>query len=297
MTRAQFRDRCRRPLNLLPGRHQRGAVLERPAIILHVRNLDPARAKRAREIDHVDDPIDVRTMHDRIHRERELASHDFGSECPFLGKRALVTGDAIGGLSAAVLNRNLHMVEPGLSQCAEGLVGDPDRGGDEIGVKAGRMGAGGDVHEIAPRTGLAARQMHLQDAKLRRLVKHPRPCRGVELVLSRVEREGGSSNRGSRADSDGSARRGAQAVYALRSLRRPHTDGSRGPRWLVSQFRCRPSRAQRADIRDSSLARGRVAFRKVIDEFAEGDLAGGITHSCQTACRAATIPLRKAPRA
>jgi hypothetical protein len=61
---------------------------------------------------------------------------------------------------------------------------------------------------------------------------------------------------------------------------------------------CRPSRAQRADIRDSSLARGRVAFRKVIDEFAESDLAGGITHSCQTACRAATIPLRKAsPRA
>ena len=54
---------------------------------------------------------------------------------------------------------------------------------------------------------------------------------------------------------------------------------------------CRPSRAQRADIRDSSLARGRVAFRKVIDEFAESDLAGGITHSCQTACRAATIPL------
>ncbi len=129
-------------------------------------------------------------MHDRIHRERELASHDLGSECPFLGKRALVTGNVIGELSAAVLNRNLHMVEPGLSQCAEGLVGDPDRGGDEIGVKAGRMGAGGDVHEIAPRTGLAARQMHLQDAKLRRLVKHPRPCRGVKLVLSRVEREG-----------------------------------------------------------------------------------------------------------
>ena len=51
---------------------------------------------------------------------------------------------------------------------------------------------------------------------------------------------------------------------------------------------CRPSRAQRADIRDSSLARGRVAFRKVIDEFAESDLAGGITHSCQTACRANT---------
>ena len=60
---------------------------------------------------------------------------------------------------------------------------------------------------------------------------------------------------------------------------------------------CRPSRAQRADIRDNSLARGRVAFRKVIDELAESDLAGGITHTCQTACRASTIPLWKASAA
>ena len=51
------------------------------------------------------------------------------------------------------------------------------------------MGAGGDVHEVAPRAGLAARQMHLQDTKPRRLVKDAHPGRGVELVLSRVERE------------------------------------------------------------------------------------------------------------
>jgi hypothetical protein len=51
------------------------------------------------------------------------------------------------------------------------------------------MGAGGDVQEVAPRAGLAARQMYLQDAKARRLAENAHPRGAVELVLSRVERE------------------------------------------------------------------------------------------------------------
>jgi hypothetical protein len=69
------------------------------------------------------------------------------------GQIAVIAGDVVGGCSVAVLDQNLHMIEPGFSQCAEGLVGNPDREGDEIDVKAGRMGAGGDVHEIASRAG------------------------------------------------------------------------------------------------------------------------------------------------
>jgi hypothetical protein len=126
-------------------------------------------------------------MHDRIHRERELVSHDLGRERPLAGKRTVIAGDVVGGCS--VLDGNLHMIEPDFSQCAEGLVGDPDRGGDEIGVKAGRMGAGGDVHEIAPRAGLAARQMHLQNTQPRGLAEHAQPRCRIELVLSRIECE------------------------------------------------------------------------------------------------------------
>src|SRR5215813_4043837 len=81
------------------------------------------------------------------------------------------------------------MVEPGLGQRAEGAVRDADRGGDEIGVETGGMGAGRDVDEVAARARLAARQMHLQDAKPRRLAEDAHPGRGVELVLSRIERE------------------------------------------------------------------------------------------------------------
>jgi hypothetical protein len=48
------------------------------------------------------------------------------------------------------------MVEPGLGERAEGLVRDADRGGDEIGVETGGMGAGSDIDEVAARAGLAA---------------------------------------------------------------------------------------------------------------------------------------------
>jgi outer membrane immunogenic protein len=51
------------------------------------------------------------------------------------------------------------------------------------------MGTSGDVHEIAPRAGLAARQMHLQDAKLRRFAENAQPGRGIELVRSCIERK------------------------------------------------------------------------------------------------------------
>ena len=51
------------------------------------------------------------------------------------------------------------------------------------------MGTGRDVHEIAPRTRLAARQMHLQHAKRGRFAEDTQPARGIELVLSAVERE------------------------------------------------------------------------------------------------------------
>jgi hypothetical protein len=76
----------------------------RPAVILHMRNLDPARAKREREIDHLADPVDVGTVHHRIHGERELVSHDLGRECPFPGKCARIAGDVVGGPSVAVLD-------------------------------------------------------------------------------------------------------------------------------------------------------------------------------------------------
>ena len=51
------RDRL---LGLLARRHQRGAVGERPAVVLRVRHFEPARAELKREVDERADLMKVR---------------------------------------------------------------------------------------------------------------------------------------------------------------------------------------------------------------------------------------------
>src|SRR5215831_6591696 len=59
----------------------------------------------------------------------------------FLANAPLVAGDVVSGSSLAVLDGDLHVVEPGFGQRAEGLLGDAHGGGDEVAVKAARAPA------------------------------------------------------------------------------------------------------------------------------------------------------------
>jgi hypothetical protein len=55
-----------------------------------------------------------------------------------------------------LLDRDLDVVEAGVGEFVEPLVGDADARGDEIGVEAGAARRRHDVNEIAPRRRLAA---------------------------------------------------------------------------------------------------------------------------------------------
>ena len=125
--RAQVLHQNRSSLDLLAGRHQHGAILERPAVILHVCDLDAACAERQREIDHLADAVDIGAVHNRIHGERQLMPHDLGCERALLRERAVIAGDMVGGGRFAVLNGDLHVVEPRFSERAEGALADSDR--------------------------------------------------------------------------------------------------------------------------------------------------------------------------
>ena len=127
MARAQILHRRRRALDLLAGRHQRGAVLERPAVILHVRDLDAACAERQCEIDHLADAVDVGAMHDRVDGQRQPVPHDLGRERALARERAVIAGDVVGGGGLAVLDGDLHVVEPGCGERAQRPLGDADR--------------------------------------------------------------------------------------------------------------------------------------------------------------------------
>ena len=66
--RLDERDRF---LDLFPRRHQRGAVGERPAVILGMRDFEPARAEFDRKIDERADLMQIGAMDDRVDGERQ----------------------------------------------------------------------------------------------------------------------------------------------------------------------------------------------------------------------------------
>ena len=59
-----------RSFDLLPRRHQRGAIGERPAVILGVGDFEPARAEFDRKIDERADLMQIGAMDDRVDGER-----------------------------------------------------------------------------------------------------------------------------------------------------------------------------------------------------------------------------------
>ena len=128
-------------------------------------------------------------MHHHVDGERQAELHHLGGERALARRGAVVAGDMVGGCFLAVLDRNLHVVEPGVGERAQGLRRQADRRGDEIAVEPGVARGRNDLGQIAPRRRLAAGQMHLQHAEARRFAEHPRPGRGVEFVGARVERE------------------------------------------------------------------------------------------------------------
>ena len=142
-----------------------------------------------RQIDHRLDARDIGAMHHHVDGERQAELHDLGGERTLARRGAFVAGDVVGGGFLAVLDRDLHVVEPAVGEHAQGLRRQADRRGDEIAVEAGVARGRDDLGQIAPRRRLAARQMHLQHAEPGRFAEHTRPGRGVELVGARVERD------------------------------------------------------------------------------------------------------------
>src|SRR5262245_4482878 len=106
--RAQHLHLAHRLVDLRTRRHQRRAVLHRPAVILNVCDLDPDRAERQRQFHHRLDTPNIRAVHDHVDRQRQTEAHDLAGDGTLAGERAFIAGDEIGGCFVAVLDRNLN---------------------------------------------------------------------------------------------------------------------------------------------------------------------------------------------
>ena len=119
---------------MFAGRKQCGAIQKCPAVKLHVRKLDPLRAQRFRQTNHLRQAIDVAPVNDEI--EAKWNASCANKRCS--GQLALMRAgarDFVAQLGIVRLKTELHGVEPGLAQFAGPRFVQTDTARDEICVK------------------------------------------------------------------------------------------------------------------------------------------------------------------
>ena len=163
------------------GRHQRGAVLQRPAVVLDVGDLDAVGVERDGHVDHVGQLVEVLPVHHGVDGERqaEFAGPAGGFE---LLRVALEAGDAVGEFGFVALEADLDVVEAGIGQRRELFARQQHRRGDEVGVEAEVGGVLDQLDEVLADGRLAAGEMDLEHADLGELGHHLLPLVGGELV-------------------------------------------------------------------------------------------------------------------
>jgi hypothetical protein len=154
----QLRDRS---INLLAAGHQRRAILQSPAVVLNVRELDTLCSERDGESHHFTDACNIGPVHHCVYRKRQTEPHHFGRERNFSLECATIPSNVIRGRGVGVLDRDLDVIEANLPQVAQGTRCDTDARSNQIGVKTGFPRRCYDLYQIAARPRLSAGEVQL----------------------------------------------------------------------------------------------------------------------------------------
>ena len=92
--------------------------MQRPSVVLRVRQLDPTGFQCHRQSHQLSRMIDVGTMHHHIDRERQTERHHLGGQRELPRVRVARAGDMIRGLCSGVLDGKLKMIKAGLRNAA-----------------------------------------------------------------------------------------------------------------------------------------------------------------------------------
>ena len=168
-------------------RHQGGAVLQRPAVILHVGDFEPVGVEIDRHLDDVGELVQVLAVHDGVDRQRQVELARPFRDFELFLMRVLQSGDAVGDHGLVALETDLHMAEPGIGQRRQFLLGQQHRRGDEIAVQPDIGRVLHQLDQILARGRLAAGEMDLQHADFGELAQNLLPFLGRQLAAAAVE--------------------------------------------------------------------------------------------------------------
>ncbi len=152
-------------MHLIFARHQQAAVLQGPAVVLHVGNFKPIRGKLLRHGDELFQAIEVHAMNDKIDGEGERKFPDHGNQGQ-LESVCARAGYVVGSGCILILKTELEMFEPGLDQSGKTIFLQPDARGNHVDVKPGVAGRRDQFNQIRANQRLASREMKMQHTQL-----------------------------------------------------------------------------------------------------------------------------------
>ena len=182
-----FLDDAAGLLDLCQRRHQRRAVLQRPAVILHIGDLEPVGVEIDRHLDDVGQLMQVLPVHHRIDRQRQIEFAGPFRDFDLLLMRVLQAGDAVGDDGLVALKADLHMAQSGIGQRGKLFAGQQHRRRDQVGVQPDVAGVLHQFDQILARGRLAAGEMDLQHADFGELGQNLLPFLGRELAAAAIE--------------------------------------------------------------------------------------------------------------
>ena len=174
-------------LDLLQRRHQGRAVLQRPTVILHVGNFEPIGIEIDRHLNDVGKLVQILPVHHRVDGERQIEFSRPMRRFNFFGVRILHAGDAIRHCGLVALEANLNMAQAGIGQCAQLVLRQQDRRGDQVGIEPDIGGVLHQLCNILTRSRLTTGEVDLQHADLGEFAQHLLPFVGAEFGVGAIE--------------------------------------------------------------------------------------------------------------
>ena len=120
-----------------------------------MRHFDPTRSKAHRLPHECLDGVDVGPVDHCIDGQRQADPRELASERPLLSMGPRVARNSVRLSRVHMLNRELDVIEPRLSERCEAPLVQPNPGGDEVRVEAGARGAADELDKIGARGRLA----------------------------------------------------------------------------------------------------------------------------------------------
>ena len=167
---------------LFARRHQSVAVLQRPAVILHIGHFQPRGIKRHRHVDDLGQLVQVLAVHHGIDGQRQVRLARPARHLQLFGMAVLEAAHAVRDARLGTLKTDLDVAQPGILQRRQPVRRQHHPRSDQVGIKPHIGGPLHKLHQILAHSRLATGKMDLQNADLGQFAKDAQPLGGCQFL-------------------------------------------------------------------------------------------------------------------